>query len=120
MVKFLNSFKYAFKGIILNFKEEANFRFHLFVALLVIAAAFYLHLDKLEFTIICICIGLVIAAEAFNTSIENLTDLVSPEKHELAAKAKDSAAAGVLIISVTAGFVGLIIFLPKLIALFNG
>jgi len=120
MVKFLNSFKYAFKGIILNFKEEANFRFHLFVALQVIAAAFYLHLDTVEFAIVCICIGLVLSAEAINTAIENLTDLVSPEKHELAEKTKDSAAAAVLIISIAAAIVGLIIFVPKLIALFNG
>jgi len=120
MVKFLNSFKYALKGIVINFKEEANFRFHLFAAIVVICAAFYFKLTKVEIAIIYLCIGVVLSAEAINTSIENLTNLVSPEKHELAGKTKDSAAAAVLIISIAAAAVGIIIFLPKIISLFNG
>ena len=61
----------------------------------------------------------VLSAEAFNTAIEYLIDLVSPDYHPLAGKAKDVAAAAVLFTAIGAFFVGLIIFLPKVIALFN-
>ena len=59
----------------------------------------------------------MLAAEAFNTALEYLTDLVSPGHHELAGKTKDVAAAGVLLTAVGAAAVGLIIFLPKVMAM---
>jgi diacylglycerol kinase (ATP) len=58
-------------------------------------------------------IGLVWTAEGLNTALEFLTDLVSPEYHELAGRAKDVAAGAVLSASIAAGVIGAIIFLPK-------
>lgn len=65
---------------------------------------------------VIICIGVVIAAEAMNTSIEKLCDHISPEKNENIGRVKDLASGAVLIVSVAAAVVGIIIFLPKLIA----
>ena len=65
---------------------------------------------------IIIVIGLVISAEIFNTSIEELVNLVSPQKNEKAGIIKDLAAAAVLILAITALITGLIIFLPKIIS----
>jgi len=56
---------------------------------------------------------MVLAAEAFNTALENLTDLVSPDHHPLAGKAKDLAAGAVLLTAMCTAIVGTIIFLPK-------
>lgn len=67
-----------------------------------------------EWCFVTLCITLVIMAEAFNTAIENLTDLVSPDFHPLAGKTKDLAAGAVLIFSIGAVIVGLLIFLPKI------
>lgn len=66
---------------------------------------------------VVLCIALVISLEALNTAIEHLTDLVSPDYHPLAGKAKDVAAAAVLIAAMGAAVAGGLIFLPKITVL---
>jgi diacylglycerol kinase len=63
-----------------------------------------------EKAVLFLAIGTVITAEAVNTAIENLTDLVSPQKHPLAANAKDAAAGAVLLSAIAAAAVGISIF----------
>ncbi len=63
-------------------------------------------------------IGFVIIAETINTAIEIDIDLTSPEYHPYARDTKDVAAGAVLITAIMAGIVGLIIFLPKILALY--
>lgn len=113
MRKFFNSFNYAFKGIITAFKSEFNLRFHCIATVLVIIAGIYFHISRTEFCLILVSCGLVISAEIFNTSIETLTNLVSPSQNDLARKTKDMAAAAVLISVIASVLVGLVIFLPK-------
>ena len=109
-----NSFKYAFKGIFDLFRSQPNAKIHLLAAVVVIAAGFYFSLSKTEWGIVLLTIFLVLAAEAFNTAIEYLTDLVSPEYHVLGGKTKDVAAAGVLLVAMGAVMVAVVIFLPKI------
>lgn len=66
---------------------------------------------------VVVCIVLVISLEAVNTAVEHLTDLVSPDYHPLAGRAKDVAAAAVLIGALGAAVVGALIFFPKIAAL---
>ena len=115
MRKFLRSFNYAFKGIATAFKSEFNLRFHCIATLVVIAAAMCFHVSTMQFCALILCCGLVISAEIFNTSIETLTNLVSPAENELARKTKDMAAAAVLVAVIASVIVGAIIFLPKFI-----
>lgn len=115
---FLRSFLYAFNGILILFKEETNARIHLIVAAITIWTGWMLKITVTEWCFVTLCITLVMMAEAFNTAIENLTDLVSPEIHPLAGKTKDLAAGAVLILSIGSVIVGLIIFAPKIISLF--
>jgi len=113
ILKMLRSFRHAFAG--LRFlMEENNARFHVFVAVIVLSAGFYLKLSAIEWTVIITQIGLVLVVETLNTAIEKLCDFVSPEYHQLIGKVKDLAAAAVLIMSIVAVIVGIIIFLPKL------
>ena len=93
-------------------------RLHILAARGVIVAGFLFDVTKVEWCLLAGSIGLVITAEIFNTSIETLTNLVSPEHNPLAGKTKDLAAAAVLIAAITAAIVGLIIFIPYLLALF--
>ena len=72
----------------------------------------------IELAIIIVVIGLVISMELINTSIEYVVDMAMPEVHPLAKLSKDIAAGAVLITTIVALIVGLIIFLPKIIALF--
>lgn len=116
--KRLDSFKYAFQGIVDLFKSQANARIHLSLTVLVLLFAWYFKISSIEWIAIIICIAMVFSAEAMNTALEYLTDLVSPEHHVLAGKAKDAAAASVLFLAIGAAIAAAIIFLPKVIALF--
>lgn len=109
-----NSFRYAFQGLAELFRSQANARIHLAVSVLVLAAGFYFGLSRWEWVAVVLCITLVLVLEALNTALEYLTDLVSPEHHPLAGKAKDVAAAAVLLAALGAVAVGLLIFLPKI------
>lgn len=113
------SFTYAFKGIRDLFTTQPNAKIHATVAILCLAAAWYFQLSATEWCLIVFAIFSVLAAEAFNTGLEHLTDLVSPDFNELAGRTKDVAAAGVLLTAMGAAVVGLIIFLPKFYALFS-
>lgn len=108
--KFLYSFRYAFRGIIRTVVSEQNMRFHITAAVVVIATGFYSHITATEWCMVILCIGLVICAEAFNTAIESLTDLIKPEHHPVAGKIKDAAAGAVLIAAIAATITGILIF----------
>lgn len=86
--KRLKSFTYAWKGIRGFVCREHNVWIHLTIAMLVIIAGFIFDIEKFEWVAIIICIGVVIAAEAFNTAIERLVNLVSPEWHPIAGEVK--------------------------------
>lgn len=116
--KRLQSFKYAGAGLVDLLSNTPNAKIHFALAILVLILSYYFELDKLEWCLIILCITLVFAAEAFNTGLEYLTDLVTSEYHDLAKKAKDVAAAAVLITAIGSLIIGLIIFLPKIKALF--
>jgi len=112
--RFLNSFRYAFQGLRLLFAGQPNARVHLLAAATAAAAGGYYRISANEWVAVVLCIGLVISMEAMNTALEHLTDRVSPEFHPLAGKAKDLAAAAVLIAAFVAVVVGGIIFIPKI------
>lgn len=111
--KRIDSFGFAFKGIFDLIKTQPNARIHLCAAVLVFISGWYFQITTLEWCLCILAISSVLAAEAFNTALEYLTDLVSPDYHILAGKTKDVAAAGVLITALGAAIVGLFIFLPK-------
>ena len=74
----------------------------------------------MEWFVCLILIGLVLMSEFFNTAIEYVVDLASPKVHPLAKAAKDTASAGVLMMSLIAAIIGIIIFVPKLIEYIGG
>lgn len=117
--RLLNSFKFAIAGIIDLFSFTPNAKIHLAFAFTAIFFGFYLNVSSLEWCLIIFAIGSVIAAEAFNTSIEYLTNLVTTEYSQLAKKTKDVAAGAVLITAVTAALIGIIIFVPKILLFFQ-
>lgn len=110
--KQLRSFGYAWKGIRSCVGKEQNLSFHLIVTAAVVVAGFAWEITRTEWIAVILCIGAVIAAELFNTAIERLVDLVSPQRHPLAGQVKDIAAGAVLVCAVAAVIVGIIIFMP--------
>lgn len=111
----LASFRYAFQGLADLVRSQPNARIHLVVAIAVLSAGGYFGLTRMEWTAVILCMALVFGLEALNTALEYLTDLASPQQHPLAGKAKDAAAAAVLLAAIGAVAVGLLIFLPKIL-----
>jgi len=110
----IHSFRYAFRGLADMLRTQPNARFHLAASVVVAGAGFWLEISRMEWIAVVVCMALVLALEAVNTALEYLTDLVSPEYHPLAGKAKDAAAGAVLVAAIAAAVVGGLIFLPKL------
>ena len=110
ILKTIKSFRFAFHGIYLVVRFENNTRVHILATFAVLALGFFLQLSLIEWTIILIQIGLVWTAEIFNTALEKLVDLVSPEFNPKAGVIKDVAAGAVLVTSIIAAIIGLLIF----------
>ena len=82
---------------------------------MVVIFGFIFNINKYEWAIVMLTIGLVISCELINTAIEATVDLVTEEYHPLAKVAKDTSAAAVFVFAIVAVIVGLIIFLPKIV-----
>lgn len=118
--RLINSFKYASSGIVQAYIGEQNLKIHTIMALVVIIGGFVFKISYIEWLICLVLIGLVLMAEFFNTAIEYVVDLSSPEIHPLAKAAKDTASAGVLMMAIISAMIGIIIFLPKIINIIGG
>jgi diacylglycerol kinase len=112
--KFLKSLKYALAGIVTLVKTENNARIHLLATVLVVSLCLYLKLTPNAWLWVSLAIALVWITEAINTSIEATVDLASPQAHKLAKKAKDIAAAAVIIAAAFALVVAYIQIIPLL------
>lgn len=110
--KRLMSFVYAFKGIGSLLKKEHNAWMHCTAIGVVTIAGIYFDITSTEWCIVLLCFGMVLAAEGFNTAIERLVNLVSPDFHPVAGDVKDVAAGAVLICAIAAAIIGIIIFFP--------
>ena len=116
--RFFKSFTYNYEGIKYALLNEQSMIIHFIVASIVIVFGFILKLNKYEWMITLIIIACVISSEFINTAIEAVVDMTMPEKHPLAKIAKDTASAAVGIFAIVALVIGIIIFIPKFIALF--
>lgn len=112
--RLINSFRYAIEGFVSSFKTERNMKIHIIMMILVIILGFCLKLSTIEWCIITISISLVIGAELFNTAIETVVDMISPEKNPKAKLAKDISAAAVLAFAVGSAIIGIMILGSKI------
>ena len=108
------SFKWAFEGIRDFFKSEPNALIHFVITVMVVSVAAILDVRDMEWVALIIVMGMVWAAELFNTAIEKTMDLLSPEKDPRIKFIKDISAGAVLITAFIAIITGLIIFIPKI------
>lgn len=111
------SFVYAFKGIFYMMRTQHNFWIQMVIGILTIVLGFVLKISLMEWCLVILSIGMVLGAETFNSAVEALTDLVHPDHDPKAGLVKDLAAGAVLITAIVAAAVGLMIFIPKIIAL---
>jgi len=119
MNQFLKSFSHALQGFRSVFKSERNFRIELACAVFAFFLGIALHLNLWEMTAVIFVSGWVLSAEIVNTSVEYIVDMLKPRIHPYAKLVKDLMASAVLLSACVALLLGIMIFLPKLIALFT-
>lgn len=112
---FHESVGHAIDGIQYVVGHERNFRIEITFAIMVTIASFIFKVSLIEWSILVLVIGMVLALEMVNTAMERCVDLVTKDYKELAKIAKDVAAGAVLVMSMFSIILGIIIFLPKII-----
>ncbi|HNW71747.1 MAG TPA: diacylglycerol kinase family protein [Candidatus Paceibacterota bacterium] len=115
----IKSVNNAWRGIVVLIKTTHNFWLQIFFAVCAVYLGFILHISKVEWLFVVFTIGLVFIAEAFNTAFEIDIDLTSPNFHPYARDTKDVSAGAVLLSIIVAIVVAMIIFLPKILLIYN-
>jgi len=110
------SFRNAFRGIVVAIQQETHCKIHLLATIAVIILGILLHIALNEWIVIFICIAMVWCLELINTAIENIVDMVSPERQERARNIKDIAAGAVLFAAICSVIIACLIFMPKIIS----
>ncbi len=113
--KRIHAFCHAFSGLLAAFKAEAHLKIHVLATIFVIACGVYFKISKAEWLMVIVCCGLVITAELFNTAIEKLCNVISPQPHPTIKFIKDVSAAAVLILCIMAVIIAVLIFGQKII-----
>ncbi len=111
------AFACAFHGLKLLIVTQRNAQVHAVLTGIAVGVGAWLGLASTEWLALVLAIGAVWIAEALNTAVEFVVDLVSPQPQRLAGWAKDVGAAAVLLAAMVAIIVGGVIFLPKLLLL---
>jgi diacylglycerol kinase (ATP) len=110
----LESFNYAFEGIIHVLRTQRNMRIHLIVAAAVLVLAFAVGVSKFELIALLLAIAFVLIAEMVNTALEHAIDVATTSFDPMAKLAKDIAAGAVLIATATAVAIGYVVFASRL------
>ncbi|PHS03574.1 MAG: diacylglycerol kinase [Kordia sp.] len=108
--------KYALKGAIILLRTEASIQVQFIIASILTFVGFYYEISANEWMFQIFSIGLIMSLEGLNTAIEEIADFIHPEFHNKIGLIKDLAAGAVFIAATTATIVGLIIYVPKIIA----
>jgi diacylglycerol kinase (ATP) len=114
-----NKFRFAWRGLRRGVRSESNFFVHLFMAVMVIAVAAVLGCTLIEWSLLVLCIGSVLAAEMFNTALEHLVKDISDKRTPFLADALDMASAAVLLTAVASAIVGTLVLGRRLGILLN-
>ena len=119
MANFLRHVGYASEGIIYFFKTERNGRIQAVAAVVSIAAGFYFSISRIEWCIILGSVSLVISLELVNTAIERVCEMLSKEYHPMVKIIKDVAAGAVWWSALFVAIIGILIFSPYVVEIFN-
>jgi len=118
-MKLLMSFRYAIEGVVFAVEHNQNIRIHIYAAVLVVAASVFFDVTPFEMGILGVMILLVISTEMINTSLEEMTNLITKEHRKEAKIAKDVGAGMVLVTTCGSVVVGILIFLPYILKYFK-
>jgi diacylglycerol kinase (ATP) len=112
--RILNATRYSLEGLAAAARHEAAFRQELLLAAVFVPLGLWLGANGVERALLAGSVLMVLAVELLNSAVEAVVDRASPEKHELAKRAKDYGSAAVMVALAVAGLVWLVLLLPRL------
>jgi diacylglycerol kinase (ATP) len=110
----LQSFNFAFEGIIHVLRTQRNMRIHFAIAAAVLVAALVIGVGRIELVVLLLAISFVLIAEMLNSALEAGIDVATTSFDPLAKLAKDIAAGAVLIATINAVAVGYLVFVNRI------
>jgi len=110
----LQSFNYAFEGIIHVVRSQRNMKIHVAIAIIVLVAAFFFDLDRLSIVALFVAISFVFITEMLNSALEYAIDIFTSRYDPRAKLAKDLAAGAVLVATLNALAVAYLVFYERL------
>lgn len=117
--RFIYSIKYSLDGLFYSYKNEKSLWIHAGITAIAIIFGFLFKISLLEWSIIAIVLMVILAVELLNTAIEAAVDMVTVEFNPLAKIAKDCGSAATFVLSLVGSVIAGIIFIPKIITMFN-
>lgn len=114
----MNIVKYSLNGINTYMEEGKSFILYSFAAILEVIFGFIFKVNGLEWILIICMLGVLLAVELLNTGIERACDAITKEYNPLIKKAKDCGSGATFIIFIVMVILNIIIFYPKVVALF--
>jgi diacylglycerol kinase (ATP) len=106
----LESFNFAFEGVIHVLRTQRNLRIHFLIAVGVLIAALSFDVGRIELIALLLAISFVLITEMVNSAIEAAVDVASTSFDPMAKLAKDIAAGAVLIAAINAVAIGYLVF----------
>lgn len=116
---FIDSVKNCLEGISYTITHENNFKREMIMGMIVVILSLFFKISILEWVIVILLINFVLVCELINTALEKTVDLYTKEYNETAKIVKDVAGAAVFVMCIFSAIIGMIIFLPKIIALIS-
>jgi diacylglycerol kinase (ATP) len=110
----LQSFNFAFQGLVSAVRHQRNMRIHLLLALAVLIVSIFLNLSRLQLVVIFIAVAFVFITELINSAVETVVDMVTDEFDPRAKAAKDMAAGAVLVAAANALVVAYLVLADRL------
>ncbi|WP_024834742.1 diacylglycerol kinase family protein [Ruminiclostridium josui] len=111
----IESFNNAFQGIWYTIVNERNMKIHLAIGTIVILLSLWVRVSKIEFTILCLTIAMVICFELINTAVEVVVNIIVDVYHPKAKIIKDVSAGAVFVSAIFSIVIGLLILWDKVI-----
>lgn len=111
----IESFNNAFQGIWYTIVNERNMKIHLVIGTIVIFLSLWVRVSKIEFTILCLTIAMVICFELINTAVEVVVNIIVDVYHPKAKIIKDVSAGAVFVSAIFSIVIGLLILWDKVI-----
>ena len=112
---FLKKFKYSAQGLAHAYKNEQGMWLHAAGTVLAVILGIIFKLSLIEWAMVAIALGVILASELINTAIEATVDLCTLEIHPLAKIAKDCASAATFVLTIVSIIIFLCVFVPHFI-----